>query len=556
MTITFSESERRFILSKLKEGHEGPFPENSNPASYAPLANRIQDQLRVLLKGNDAATNQYCLAVTDNALRRLVYYRVLNCDQDLLDGLYLYFSPAPGLKRLDYLAKNPLPDLKAFDNLQKDPAEPAQLFEFLRLYPFSERYQQVLALLKSSFERNKGAFFSLRGLVLLVAGMILGALAIWGSERLRETPSRPQRSVVWNLVTTWPDNSTYSTVLRDFARKLEERMKAQANIDLTIKIQYNSHLPDGKPMKPEKLLAGLRGPTPLFELLHTTPYYYSDSFPRTPLYSAMPFGRFRIQMKRWLDDPVNYQGLRFIFATEKDSSILTFPGGFTGAQYGGWFKFNNAEEFYAAMESDQLFRGKKGRYAGFAGKVLREKYGANIQTVKPADITKEVFNNHFDFYEWVGPGMDMEIGLHTVKGFNVYCLSSWHEPCTMMTLSVNKNRLDELNQLNPEAGSIFKLLVDSTFYGINSDSIYEKTRSMNEAAIQQLVALGIDTVSLSMPYLNQLKKNTDDFMEQFLGSLKKDSKVNQSTLMLFKSYRDIKSQTTNYRNALKTPDLD
>jgi TRAP-type mannitol/chloroaromatic compound transport system substrate-binding protein len=316
-------------------------------------------------------------------------------------------------------------------------------------------------------------------------------------------------------------------------------------------------LPNGEPSTPGSLLDGLRGDSPKFELLHTTPYYYNNQYPRTNLYSAMPFGLFRSQIIRWLNEDFNKNGLKYIFAKDNDSTIITYPGGFTGAQYGGWFKYDSSKQFYDAMNSDNLYRNQKGRYPGLAGVVLNKKYGAEFPSRSaPSEIISDALEKGYSFFEFVGPSMDMQLGLHRVKGFNVYCLSSWHEPCTMLTLSVNNNRLQELFALNPQIESIFNGILQRYFLGQNTDEIYDKTTNDNGRALNEFHNQEIDTVHLSLPYLDSLRKDSDKYLNEWLTStLDINKKVDASTKKLFESYMKLWNPTDYYINAFSHPDF-
>lgn len=545
MTGSYSDLERIFILEQVSARYGLQMPSNSNPNSYSDLAKTIQQALE---SAGPAVSPTLSTFVTDSALRRLIYYRVLSCEPQLLDALYLY-STSGAYDRQAYLKTHQLPDAQALVTIEQQKDNWTSLLDFVRKFPSSEHLPKVLGYLQDLLARRNSRpdFFTKNVLYgALAISVLLAAIGYALRPHLQ-----PEEKFVWNLVTTWPDNSTYSAVLREFAAEVETTIKKETGVDLTIKINYNSHLPNGEtPNDPEKLLNFLKGTSPTIDMLHTTPYYFNHGYPRTTLYSAVPFGRFKSQMLEWLKDPEVYNGLRYIFCTPQDSSVYTYPGGFTGAQYAGWFKFDHAEQFYTQMNQNKLFRGKRGRYAGFAGQILFHYFTSPIpiERVQPSEIAKTAFNNHFDFYEWVGPGMDMEIGLHAIKNFNVYCLSSWHEPCTMFTLSVNIHKLNALGKANPMARKIFERTVQEYFDPNGDDRVFLKTTQANQSSLEKFPQLGIETVQFSLPYLERLRGYSNAYLESFFNGLDTSKPENISTRKLYESYK-VNNETILYQNA-------
>ena len=85
--------------------------------------------------------------------------------------------------------------------------------------------------------------------------------------------------------------------------------------------------------------------------------------------------------------------------------ILSFPGGNTGNQMGGWFK--------KEINSVEDLKGLKMRIPGFAGEVLA-KLGAKPTNIPAGELYTALERNTIDALEWVGPSLDLRMGFHKI----------------------------------------------------------------------------------------------------------------------------------------------
>src|SRR4029077_14376572 len=98
-----------------------------------------------------------------------------------------------------------------------------------------------------------------------------------------------------------------------------------------------------------------------------------------------------------------------------------------GTQMGGWCT--------REIPSPDAFRGLRYRMPGLGGEVLR-RLGASAVTVPGGEIVQSLKSGAIDGSEWVGPWLDMDLGLHKVAGYYYY--PGFHEPGTGSTLGINK----------------------------------------------------------------------------------------------------------------------
>src|SRR6187455_1134046 len=105
------------------------------------------------------------------------------------------------------------------------------------------------------------------------------------------------------------------------------------------------------------------------EAAHTAPYYFFGKDESFALGTAIPVGLNSRQMTAWMYEG---NGLKLMREFYGKYNIVSFPGGNTGAQMGGWF--------HKEIKSIKDLKGLKFRIAGFAGKIM-ERMGVVPQSL-------------------------------------------------------------------------------------------------------------------------------------------------------------------------------
>jgi len=113
-------------------------------------------------------------------------------------------------------------------------------------------------------------------------------------------------------------------------------------------------------------------------------------------------------------------------------NMLSFPGGNTGNQMGGWFR--------KEIKSLDDLKGLKMRIPGFAGEVFAE-VGVNPTNIAPGELYTALERNTIDALEWVGPALDLRLGFHQIAD---YYYTGWHEPATELQFLINKRVWERL----------------------------------------------------------------------------------------------------------------
>jgi TRAP-type mannitol/chloroaromatic compound transport system substrate-binding protein len=112
--------------------------------------------------------------------------------------------------------------------------------------------------------------------------------------------------------------------------------------------------------------------------------------------------------------------------------MLSFPGGNTGVQMGGWFR--------KEINSVDDLKGLKMRIPGFAGEVLAE-LGAKPTNIATGELYTSLERNTIDALEWVGPSLDLRMGFHKIAP---YYYTGWHEPATELQFLINERSWKKL----------------------------------------------------------------------------------------------------------------
>ena len=92
-------------------------------------------------------------------------------------------------------------------------------------------------------------------------------------------------------------------------------------------------------------------------------------------------------------------------------NLISYPGGNTGAQMGGWYR----KEINTVAD----LQGLKMRISGLAGRVM-EKLGVVPQQIAGGDIYPSLEKGTIDAAEWVGPYDDAKLGFQKVAPYYYY----------------------------------------------------------------------------------------------------------------------------------------
>jgi TRAP-type mannitol/chloroaromatic compound transport system substrate-binding protein len=203
------------------------------------------------------------------------------------------------------------------------------------------------------------------------------------------------------------------------------------------------------------------------EMAHTVPYYFYGKNPAFALGSAIPFGLNARQMNAWMK---HGNGRKLMNEFYAKYNMLSFAGGNTGTQMGGWFR--------KEIKGPDDFKGLKMRLGGgLVGEVM-QKLGAVPQSIPGGEIYQALEKGTIDAAEWVGPSDDQKLGFNKVAPFYYY--PGWWEGGPEVDFFVGQKAFDSLSPEN-------KALVEAATAVASSDML-AKYDALNPIALKQLVA--------------------------------------------------------------------
>ena len=159
------------------------------------------------------------------------------------------------------------------------------------------------------------------------------------------------------------------------------------------------------------------------ECSHTASYYFVGKNKTFGFDTTLPFGMNQRQQNAWM---YHGGGMALVQDFMKEYGIVTFPGGNTGVQMGGWFR----KEIKTVAD----LKGLKMRIAGLGGEVMT-RLGAVPQQIAGGEIYQALEKGTIDAAEWVGPYDDEKLGFNKVAPHYYY--PGWWESNSMYSFYVN-----------------------------------------------------------------------------------------------------------------------
>jgi TRAP-type mannitol/chloroaromatic compound transport system substrate-binding protein len=166
------------------------------------------------------------------------------------------------------------------------------------------------------------------------------------------------------------------------------------------------------------------------DMYHSADYYFESKSPALNFFCAVPYGMTADELCSWI-----YFGGGQALWDEVDAQFNIKPlmALNTGAQMGGWF---NKE-----VSNSADFKGLRYRMPGLGAEVLR-RMGATVVMTPGSEIMTALKSGAIDASEWVGPWLDIALGLD--KAADYYYYPGFHEPSSTDTLGINKTLWDGL----------------------------------------------------------------------------------------------------------------
>jgi TRAP-type mannitol/chloroaromatic compound transport system substrate-binding protein len=164
------------------------------------------------------------------------------------------------------------------------------------------------------------------------------------------------------------------------------------------------------------------------DMFHTYEGYFESKSPALQFFSTVPYGLTADELCSWVD----FGGGQELWdEVDAQFNIKPLMATNTGVQMGGWFtrEINRPDDY----------KGLRYRMAGPGAEVLR-RMGATVVSTAAGDIVTALKSGAIDAAEWIGPWMDLNLGLH--KAADYYYYPGFHEPGGNLTLGINKTLWD------------------------------------------------------------------------------------------------------------------
>jgi TRAP-type mannitol/chloroaromatic compound transport system substrate-binding protein len=228
---------------------------------------------------------------------------------------------------------------------------------------------------------------------------------------------------------------------------------------------------------------------------HTAPYYFFGKNECFALGCAIPFGLNSRQMTAWMYEG---NGLKLMREFYIKYNMISFPGGNTGAQMGGWYR----KEIKTLAD----IKGLKMRIGGFAGKVL-ERLGGVPQNIPAGEIYQALEKGTIDAAEWVGPYDDQKLGFNKVAPYYYY--PGWWEGGPQLDFFINDKAF---NALSPEN----KAIVENA--AAHAHTVMQaRYDARNPGALKQLVGAGTKLRPFSNDVMAEAFKQSLGLYEELSG---------------------------------------
>ena len=310
---------------------------------------------------------------------------------------------------------------------------------------------------------------------------IIGKLGVTSVLLIAMSMSLQAKEKVYKLkmATTWGKTTV---PLIDTTRNMVKLAEEMSNGRLKIRIDTAS-----KHKAPLGILDMVKAGQ--YDMGHSASYYWKGKDINTLPFTSMPFGMTAPEQYAWFYYGGGLELMQKVYSKHK---VLSFPGGSTGVQMGGWFR--------KEIKTLDDLKGLKMRIPGFAGEIM-SKLGVAVTNIAPGELYTSLDSNTIDAFEWVGPSMDIKMGFHRVAP---YYYTGWHEPASEMQFLINKRSFAKLPK---DLQVILKVAMRTAAY-----DMYIQNYDMNARAWENMLKdnPNIKVKTFPIEVMNAMKKANNE----------------------------------------------
>jgi TRAP-type mannitol/chloroaromatic compound transport system substrate-binding protein len=310
-------------------------------------------------------------------------------------------------------------------------------------------------------------------------------------------PAGAAGNVRWKLAMTWSSTLTpFANAAFDLAKKVKEMSGGEFVIRIEGAEKHKAAL---------GILDMVKGGQ--YEMGHSAAYYWKGKDISTVFFCTVPFGMNATEQLAWF---YYGGGMELMQATFDTYGVLSYPGGHTGVQMGGWFQ--------KEIKSLEDLKGLKMRIPGLAGEVFA-KLGVNVTNIPPGELYTSLDRGTIDALEWVGPAMDIKMGFHKIAP---YYYTGWHEPATELQFLVNKKAYAKLS---PEHKAILETAMQASAMEMSLENFAESAEAWDQMTSE---FPNIKVKEFPKPVLKAMKQAADELYAQYAARNENFKKVMES----------------------------
>ncbi|MDP5308952.1 TRAP transporter substrate-binding protein [Paracoccus spongiarum] len=347
----------------------------------------------------------------------------------------------------------------------------------------------------------------------LTRASVGGAAAAAGTALAAPAIAQEMPSITWRLASSFP--KSLDTIYGG-AEELSTRLKEATDGKVTIQVFSAGEIVPGL----DAINAATDGTV---ECAHSVGYYNWGKDPAFACGADLPF-TFSARAKA----AYNYQGggIEAYNTFLEKYNLVSFPGGNTGVQMGGWYR----KEINTLAD----LQGLKMRISGLAGRVV-EKLGVVPQQIAGGDIYPSLEKGTIDAAEWVGPYDDSKLGFQKVAPYYYY--PGFWEGGPTVGFFFNKAKWDEL----PDS---YKSLIRSCAQATDQNML-AKYDMKNPTALKELVGSGAQLRSFSEEVLTAAFTAANEVYGE-LSTENADFKTQYDAMLAFRDDWYLYQQTAEY----------
>ena len=252
--------------------------------------------------------------------------------------------------------------------------------------------------------------------------LLLGAAASVAAVATLPRPAIAQGVKELKMVTSWTQKGMSG--LQTSAERLAQSITTLSEGHLKIMVYPSESLVDPFEVF-DAVSAGAA------DMYHTDEVYFASKSPALNFFAAVPYGMTADELCSWL---LFGGGQALWDEVDAQFNIKPLMATNSGVQMGGWFT--------KEINSPEDYKGLRYRMPELGAEVLR-RMGATVVTTPGGEIPTALKSGAIDAAEWIGPWMDLELGLD--KTADYYYYPGFHEPGTNLNLGINKKLWDGLS---------------------------------------------------------------------------------------------------------------